>query len=193
MNLPNSPSQHIDDEQIFEYLDQALTQKKRAEFEAHLDNCQICIERLEKHTAIFTAIEGIPDQTLERDLAPEVLSALKKGKSLSPIWWWLLGIQGILALGLMALTAPSLLNSSIEIPFREMGRDVLTTFSTNISAWLQVWNSLLENSRNLFEFDFSPILGIPTQSILWLLLLATLTWIVGNSILLRPRLTQLEQ
>ena len=190
MNLPNSLSHHIDEELIFEYLDQALSQKKRTEFETHLDNCQKCIERLEKYRTIFTAIEGLQDETLTHNLAPEVLSVLKKGKSLSPILWGLLGIQGILALGLMALTAPSLLISSIEISFREMGRDFLSTLTSNLSVWLQEWDSLLENSRNLFEFDLSLITGIPMQSILWVLIMATLTWIIGNSILLRPQLTE---
>ncbi len=193
MNMDNLPSHHLSEDALFEFIDQALPKDRLDEIETHLEACKTCRERLSEFNALFSTVETLPDEPIMRDLTPEVLTAIKRGAVLAPIWWWLLILQGILALGLIAITVPFIFNSPLTNSLLENGRDILAMLSTNLSYWLQEWFSLIGTTSQLFSVRLPLSLGIPIQPILWLLLLATVTWIVGNSILLRTQLTQSEQ
>ncbi|MBL7162147.1 MAG: zf-HC2 domain-containing protein [Anaerolineales bacterium] len=193
MKMHNSPSRHLSDDELFEYLDQALPQEQLDEIDAHLEICQTCAGHLADHSTLFSTIEGLSDERLIRDLTPEVLTAIKKGAVPTPIWGWLLILQGILALGLIAITAPSIVNYPLTFSLLESGRDVLASLAANLSVWLQQWISLIGKTNQLFTFRIPFSLGLPLQSILWLLLLATVAWIVGNSILLRSQFKRTER
>ncbi len=190
MNTHNSPSRHLSNNELFEYLDQMLTKEQLDEIESHLEFCHTCAERLAGHKVLFSKIKGLPDELLGRDLAPAVLTAIKEGDALTPIWWWLLVPQGILALGLIAVSLPNVANNSTAVLLPKIGGDILPSLAANLSFWLQKWNSLIDNTSQLLTFDFHFSLSIPLQSILWLLLFATVTWVIGNSILLRPQINK---
>jgi len=191
--MHNSPSDHISEAELFEYLDGQLTEAQIAGVEAHLDSCQTCSQRYTELNTLFSRIAGIPDEELGHDLTPRVLSTLQERDVRTTVWWWLLILQGILGLGLIVFAAPSLLNNATSLSLQNLSRNIFTSFTTELSFWFQEWISLAQNFGQLFRIEISLSLGLPLNSILWLLLLATLTWIIGNSILLRPQLNQTEQ
>ncbi|MBC8505433.1 MAG: hypothetical protein ISR58_01190 [Anaerolineales bacterium] len=193
MNTYNSPSRHISEDAFYEYLDQALIKEQLDEIEAHLEICQTCSEYLEQHRNLFSAIEGLPEESLKHDLTPEVLSSLINGTALSPIWWWLLILQGSLALGMIALSVPSIVNIPNPISLLDTLKNGLTSIAATLNFWLLGWNSLFGKASQLLSFHTSLSLRIPWQSILWVVSLTTVTWIVGNSILLRPQLTSSQR
>jgi hypothetical protein len=73
--------------------------------------------------------------------------------------------------------------------------DLFASVSTNISYWLQEWVSLVGSFEGQFDqlLDIRIPLHLPLQSMIWLLLSATITWIVGNSILLRHQFNGTER
>lgn len=184
MNSPESPSQHISDDLIFEYLDHALPAERHTKIHAHLDGCSTCQQRLSEFSSLFDTLENLPDQLLEHDLSPAVLTAIKKEPGFSAIWWWLLVIQGALSLGLIGFIAPSIrfpLNG--EIPVFEI--------MTRLISWINEWMINLSSFQQRIVQILTPgvpiSLKISTQSMILLLLLASITWVIGNSILLRPQ------
>lgn len=187
------PSEHASDELMFEYLDRELADERRTEIEVHLNSCQTCRERLTEYSSLFSQIEDLPDEFTERDLRNEVLASLNKHSEQTSILWWLLLIQGILALVLIAITIPSLVNFPLTFSLLGSGREIVASIATNFVFWLQEWISTLGNINQFLAIRIPVFLDMPVQAVLWLLLSATITWIVGNSILLRPRLRITEQ
>ena len=193
MNMNDLPSEHASDELMFEYLDRELADERRTEIEVHLNSCQTCRERLTEYSSLFSQIEDLPDEFTERDLRNEVLASLNKHSEQTSILWWLLLIQGILALVLIAITIPSLVNFPLTFSLLGSGREIVASIATNFVFWLQEWISTLGNINQFLAIRIPVFLDMPVQAVLWLLLSATITWIVGNSILLRPRLRITEQ
>jgi predicted anti-sigma-YlaC factor YlaD len=188
---------HLTDELLFEYLDQALSEEHLAEVKAHLDTCQTCKTRLAEFGSLFSEIEELPEIRMEKDLVPGILHALRKKAMLPPIVRWILLMQGILALGLIAISVPWLGNILVAPNFRQYGEGVLINLTANISIWFREWGALLgtlkQHSEQLFSVRPYLAMNLPAQSLIWLLLLATITWIVGNSILLRSQHKKHEQ
>ncbi len=183
MNIPKSPSPHIADDLLFEFLDQALSPKNFTEINTHLEICPTCQKRLVELRTMFVALEDLPDVDLQRDLSPTILETIKNKPMFSVIWWWSLILQAILALGLIAIIAPS-------IEFLENGKNVFATILAYFSNWLQQGMALFDNLQQ-FVGQLSSVrmplsINLPTQNILLLLIFVSITWIVGNSILLRP-------
>lgn len=193
MNMPNLPSDHISDEDLFEYLDQQLTDEQIDGIENHLGFCPSCAQRLGEHNALFSKIEGILEEAVAFDLTPGVLSAIKKQDAQTHILWWLLIFQGIIAFGLMVFAMPSIFERVAINSTFDLGRESLSAMVANLSFWVQEWLSLIENSSNFLRADIPITLDLPLPAILWLLLLASITWIVANSILLRSQPHQIEQ
>ncbi len=192
MNMHNLTSGHISDEDLFEYLDQQLTDEQIDGIENHLGFCPSCAQRLGEHNALFSKIEGILEEDIAFDLTPGVLSAIKKQDAQTRIWWWLLIFQGIIAIGLMVFAMPSIFERVAINSTFGLGRENLSAMVANLSFWVQEWLSLTEHSSKLFRVDIPLALNIPLPAILWLLLMASITWIVGNSILLRSQPHQIE-
>lgn len=184
MNMPKSPSLHIPDDLIFEYLDQALPAERHSEIHAHLESCSTCQQRLSEFSSLFDTLEDLPDQLLEHDLSPAVLTAIKRKPGFSGILWWLLAIQGALSLGLVGIIAPS-------IRFPRNGEilvfEIIAELSTRINEWLISFSNIQQRVVQLLTPGIPISLNISTQSMILLLLLASITWIIGNSILLRPQ------
>jgi predicted anti-sigma-YlaC factor YlaD len=196
MNMPKKPSHHLSEDTLFEYLDQALSEQQAAEIKNHLDACPDCQGHYANLKALFTTLEDLPDEPIQADLTPNVLTAIKRRQKSAPIWWWSLIIQGILALGLIAIAVPSL----IDIPtfsLLENGKEILTTLSASLGVWLRAlistFDEMKQQTSQLLAIRLPISLNLPMQSILWLLLLATITGVVGNSILLRPNLWRTER
>jgi len=190
--MHNLTSGHISDEDLFEYLDQQLTDEQIDGIENHLGFCPSCAQRLGEHNALFSKIEGILEEDIAFDLTPGVLSAIKKQDAQTRIWWWLLIFQGIIAIGLMVFAMPSIFERVAINSTFGLGRENLSAMVANLSFWVQEWLSLTEHSSKLFRVDIPLALNIPLPAILWLLLMASITWIVGNSILLRSQPHQIE-
>src|SRR5690349_11666135 len=95
---------HLSDELLNEYLDNALSD--RAAVQDHLAECADCAARLTALQTLFAEIESLPEVTLSRDLAAAVTLKVK-GASLLPHWLTLtIVLQTVLALIAIVITAP---------------------------------------------------------------------------------------
>ena len=70
-------SKHPNNETFQGYLDDELTQPERRQVEAHLRICPTCEAELAQLSSLFHSIESIPSNTLEADLAPGVMAAVR--------------------------------------------------------------------------------------------------------------------
>lgn len=197
MNTHDSPTRHISDDLLFEYLDHELPDTQLIEIDTHLENCQTCEHRLAEFRSLFSSLDEMPEADLERDLTPGILANLEIGAAPSPVWWWVLVIQGILALGLIAITTPIIVDQPLTFSLIDSGSEILTELSTNISIEFQTWGSLIaqlkQQTIQLFSMRGQISTHFSMTSILWLFLFVTITWIVGNSLLLRPQFKRSTQ
>jgi len=142
-------NKHPEGSLLHSYLDGALEPGPRIELEAHLRSCRSCTRDLERLRRLFSAIEGLPEQGLTRDLAPAIL------KALSPLPGWLpslaigemlgaLGILGAMLLGLGTsgiLVGLSAASGRIVAQLEATSRQVSLNWEGAL-AWLGSLNSL---------------------------------------------------
>jgi len=190
MNSYNSPSHHISDGLLYEFLDQALTKVELDQVKTHIEICPSCGQRFAELSALFSTLEDLPDEKMDRDLAPAVLASIQGKTVLSPIWWWSLLTQGILALGIIAIAASHL--GLLDYGSRTLGI-LLSRFQVSLGEWISFIGVIQPQLERFLEFQLTISLNLPLQPIFWLLLFATLTWIIGNAILLRPQFKRAEQ
>jgi hypothetical protein len=190
MNSNNTPNRHIPDDLLLEYLDRALPRENFDDIQTHIEKCPTCTQRIAELRALFSRLDNLPDIALEGDLVPAVLGVIKGNLSLPPIWRWSLLIQGILALGMILMAAT-------QLGFPDHSIQAIELFTSHLNASLGEWITFIGATRHqisrLVEFRLPISLNLPLQSVFWLLLSATLTWIIGNLILLRPRMMRAKR
>ena len=67
---------HLSDEILNEYLDDALPPDTRAEVESHLRDCADCELRLDRLADLFFELSALPEAGLTRDLSADVVRTL---------------------------------------------------------------------------------------------------------------------
>ncbi len=109
-------SEHLADAELNEYLDGALAAEQRAAAAGHLAQCLACRSRLAELQALFISLDGLPDLSLRRDLAPAVMQALPRGPAVGiraaadphrPYFYAIFAAQVLLAVALLSLAWPS--------------------------------------------------------------------------------------
>ena len=101
--------------QFHEYLDGALTEIERLDFERHLQTCGECREQLKSVEKLFAAIGSVPDLELDTDLAPAIVHAIDAQKrSVVPLKWTAVA-QALLGITLLGITWPILSAGATQI------------------------------------------------------------------------------
>jgi len=185
---------HIDDSTINEYLDFALSATRRAEVEAHLATCPACATRLTALRALFASIAALPDSPLERDLSPAILNAIKRvptsQPALAPAIRLVFAAQAILALIALAIAIPFAITVFPAGTVAQLTRQASTEVAQLGEAFSAQWSTtLIALDSTLTSLTATPELSLPTlpmYALIAALAAATLLFIVGNGVLLRP-------
>lgn len=167
---------HLSDFLLNEYLDDALTPSDRISAETHLKGCTACAARVGAMRNLFVELNSLPEIAPVVDFSARILPLLEKNPVISPVLRWLTAFQlAGAAIGLILLW-PLLeaFGSSLFIT----GQESISFFSTLSFSWtlpVVTW----ELPR--LGLDFS------TSALVFVVVSATLMWILGNSFLLaRP-------
>lgn len=180
---------HIHESQFHEYLDDALDQVTRKEFETHIADCQECRQELEKMRRLFAAIESIPVLDMQVDLSSNILGAIRGPVRLSRQWKLAIAAQLAIAFLLLAIAWPSLSPTIAVYEIPTINIDFYPLISI-LSAQLSMYITDLSDFINRIVLDISAIssqflLGDASVFIWPLAISATLLWLVGNGVLLR--------
>ncbi|NOY97706.1 MAG: hypothetical protein GXP40_00670, partial [Chloroflexi bacterium] len=185
---------HLTELQLNECLDGTLDSTARQRVEAHLSACEACRARLDDLRLVFSALEGLPETPLTRDLTPGVLARLPKAR-LAPSLWRQPAflVQSLLTLILLAAGAPMLramgrqfaaISSQITLPRVQIQSlpqmiAVLTpllTWKPALTLTLPAMPQVLRTTPSL------PTMPVNPDARTWLILLAAagILWLVGN-------------
>ena len=102
--------EHLSDELLDRYADDALTAQERAAAEAHLTVCDRCRRELAAVRGLFAAFAAVPTEPLLLDLAPRVVRRIAPQPQRRYGWLvaGVLAAQATLALALALWLLPSL-------------------------------------------------------------------------------------
>jgi anti-sigma factor RsiW len=177
---------HIDEFVLNEYLDETLSDNERDVVAQHLAVCPDCQARLAELQRVFTALANVAEVELTTDLAPRVLADMPLQEQ--PRRWLrlMVGMQAVTAVIFLTILWPSI--QTVLMTIREWGQEQVTAVSWPPEWWqrLGVWGTAMMEQ---FSNEQSTI-NLPAEQWLWLIGLALITWLVGNTVLLNPRRRQ---
>ncbi len=189
---------HLSDEQLNEYVDEALAPSARSAAAAHLATCPDCAARLSSLSLVFSELAQLPPAPLRRDLRAGVMAAVRAQRptALRPLAdpkrrpvQLVFGLQLLAAFALLAFAWPFLAPLAglqrIFAPgiFGGLAAELTGAGLPSANLWptVQGWLAGLgTQSALLFAVVPSPlVVGL-------VLLAAGLLWLLGNALLLRP-------
>lgn len=188
--MTDPEAMHATDEQLHAYLDGGLDPSDHARIQAHLAQCQHCQDRLEAIRALFSAIEGLPEEPLGRDLTPEVLDAIRPQIRWPARVRILVAAELLLALILLAIAWPRAATwealpdlaqslSGIELTWQAISREA-------VGSMIGLWDRTIQLVQAVAGEWMPP--GFPTMTVplLWSAIVGALAlWLAGNGALLR--------
>jgi len=177
---------HIDEFVLNEYLDEALSDSERESVAQHLTICPDCQARLAELQLVFTALADVADVALTTDLAPRVLANIPT--QAQPRVWLrvLLGLQAITAVIFLTVLWPSI--QTYVMMMSQWAQERVTAVTWPPEWWQRsvVWaTAMLEQFSNE-----QTTINLAAEQWLWLIGLALITWLVGNTVLLKPKRRQ---
>lgn len=170
---------HLTEDQLNEYLDNAVEAPVQARMALHLSGCADCRARLVSLQTVFQALAALPEETPGRDLTPSVLRALPR--SFSGLAWRLaFAVQAGLSLGLLLLFAPVVTSRLTWIVHGLAGQIDAPEVKLPIPH-------VLHFSLPALRLPHPPVLGLPiaitcANSAAWIIMgiAAVLLFAVGN-------------
>ena len=182
---------HPEESVLHTYLDRALEPGPRAELEAHLGSCRSCTRDLERLRQLFSAIEGLPEERLARDLAPAIL------KALSPLPRWVpsLAIGEVLgALGIVGAMVLGLGTSEVLVGLSAASGRILTELEATSSQVSLGWDGALEWLGSLNSLSGIQLPELASAG-MWATIAigALILWFIGNGLVLgrvRPKVSR---
>jgi hypothetical protein len=167
---------HLTDDQLNEYLDHESTEREY--IEVHLAFCDECAARLNAFQILFAELDSLPEVMLSRNLAARFAPTGQLTPQL-PRWLTLTAtLQAVFALITLILAAPFVVNllPSIAIP-------PLTEILLQIQTqWLTLFD--IFTNYQLPSMPSLPPLQIPTLTLAFTLVGASVLWLLGNGLLL---------
>jgi len=180
---------HLTDEQLNEYLDEAIP--NRARVEAHLEACADCAARLAALKTLFAEIESIPPTALTHDLAPAVMRRLNGPRSAAhPVPRWLsltAGLQAAAALIFAFIAGPFVIEAAAPI------LPLLPAASLN-GVLLEAQAAWTAGLDLLSQLEMPAMPQLPASMdisgfyVMLTLAGAAMFWLVGNGLLLRNQI-----
>ncbi len=181
---------HLSDELLNEYLDDAVQPELRSAIDSHIGACASCRQRLGELQAVFVALKELPDFELERDLAPEITATVQP---MGAPWWagqMLVLFQVIVTLSLLvslwsffARSIKSVPVTSWMLPFNVTVASLESWITAQWAAWTVSGSVSMNRTLELFGSLSFPELPAIT---LWLtIIVMSSLWLIGNGLLLR--------
>lgn len=178
---------HLIDETLNEYLDEALTPAARRDAETHLRDCADCEARLAELSLVFSALASLPDVELARDLSASVVRMVTPRLTPRPVLprpiQWVVGLQFAAALTTLIASLPILQTMFVfNVPTFSLPTlpDLLMRFD-QITLAVQ----LFFTHMRLPAFDPRLTSNLSSLFISVTVFSVTLLWVVGNGLLLR--------
>jgi hypothetical protein len=90
--------EHLNDDQILEFLDGNLPAPKKASIEEHLENCPVCREALKQYQHLYDGLSREEGFVLSKGFARSVVSRIETAAQEKPhinfanVFWVILGI-----------------------------------------------------------------------------------------------------
>lgn len=172
---------HLTDDTLNEYLDDALPPAGRAAVESHLRDCADCELRLDELADVFSALAALPDMDLARDLSVEVVRTLAP-QPLPRLLKLTALLQVIAALAALAAALP-LLQTMFEFDVPALALPTLLDLTLRfeqIATEMQTPFAQIQWQMPRFDLEISSLyITVAVFSV-------TLLWLVGNGLLLRP-------
>ncbi len=171
--------QHLSEETLNEYLDQALASNLHAEIEAHLAACPDCVLRLADLRALFAELDALPDQPPQVDFTPAILTRLEQNTPLPQPFRWLTIAQalGVLFAAVLFWPLAETLLQGINLPLSS------AFFFDQTTSWLQTF----ANWRIPPIIIELPSLNLSSTTLILAILSVSLLWLSANGLLLIPR------
>ncbi len=185
-------TQHLSNDQLQTYLDQALDPPALLEVENHLESCPACQAEYQRLKQVVFQYQGLPELALDVDFSPLVIDQLKAERKMPSGITWTLVLEAVGAGAVIALLIP-VLQAAAWLPklqdTQNQVRAAINIFFTQLaSSWLVWWAGLTMEmdlvrasifaGTALPDLDFSP----------WILILAAGgIGILINYLLLRAR------
>jgi anti-sigma factor RsiW len=177
---------HLSDDTLNELLDEALAPQPRAAVERHLAGCADCAVRLADLRVLFAELAALPEEGLETDLTPLVVSRLKPRSSALPRpvrWLAVLQAAGLVLAGILGWQTAAARLQAFTLPplpawSAEKMLDLLSSvFSppADLTGWLRLPGVPI------------PALDLPTATLAVCAAGLLLLWLLGNSLLFIPR------
>jgi len=202
---------HLTDETLNEYIDEALPPSARAAAAAHLAGCAACAARLAALEGVVARFEAVQVPALGRDLSSDVLRAIAQvpapapRPAARPAINWVFAAQALAALLLLALAWPVV--SSLASAWINSGPGFVLDLREAL-AEAQAWFAFVADPVRAVEQGWSPLrgwwlslgtvvdFGWPAAALgpleAGLLLAAALgLWLVCNGLLLRQPISTL--
>lgn len=171
---------HLSDEILNEYLDDALPPDARVEVELHLRDCADCELRLDELADLFFELSALPEAGLTRDLSADMVRSLTP-QPLPRLLKWTALLQVAAALAALFASLPLLQTMfAMDVP--------AITLPTLFDLTLRFEQTLAEMQAMFVQFQWQmPHLSFEISSLYITVAVfsVTLLWLVGNGLLLR--------
>ncbi len=161
---------HLDNNTLNLYLDEALDEKTRAEVDAHLASCEMCQRELSELHALVSTFDAWRNEPIPRDVSRVVVTRIAQRPAPLQRTRWaavLLGAQAILAVLILMWALPIVLRAVNGLPFQ-----VVPTFDFDFSAYPFAWSNWL-TLPSVALWIWAAVLGI-----------GVIVWFVANRLLL---------
>jgi hypothetical protein len=90
-----------------DYIDGALNEEMRAEFDAHLNICPDCVKQLESFKSVITTLHELPIEPLPDDFNARLLTRLHVEKRRKALWFPALGVAvAAMVIGMLMVQNP---------------------------------------------------------------------------------------
>ena len=171
---------HLSDEILNEYLDDALPPDSRAEVESHLHDCADCELRLDELADLFFELSALPEADLARDLSADVVRTLTP-QPLPRLLKWTALLQVAAALTALVASLPLLQTMfAMDVP--------AITLPTLPDLTLRFEQAVAEMQTLFTQYQWQmPRLSFEISSLYITVVVfsVTLLWLMGNGLLLR--------
>lgn len=174
---------HVSEEMLNEYLDDALTQSQKNVIEDHLRTCEECSIRLNELRALFNEIESLSDVKLERDLSKGVAAAANRRVTFAPLLWLIFAAQAVAAVVAFAVAG------SLVTPLIQQTVDANVIITQSAETLTMEWANWVSESQFALEQTLQTLtqplpLEVPMLMIALLIAAVSLLWITGNGLLI---------
>lgn len=175
--------QHLNEEQLFSYIDNELSPAEHRNVAVHLATCQTCAAQLTEWKAVLGDVEALPEIALTVDLSDRVVETLEAETTLvtSPAVRWLAVAETVVAIAVLAVGWPFVSGTiaSWQAAIAEVANSADFTFTNATLPFLEAISS------GQATFNSLPTASISLTVSLILLAIFLIIWLASTRFALR--------